>query len=107
MEVIRSLGRGNLTNDSTLESVIVSKLMPRVLVPLRYLITRLTYRRWDLVAFVVYLASMLVIVAMSGRVDIESQVKQPIRTCIVCVFSEYSVDGERGVGMESTGYPDR
>ena len=41
-EVILSDGRGNFTNDSTLEAVTVWKLIPRVCVPFRYLMTRLT-----------------------------------------------------------------
>jgi hypothetical protein len=38
---------------------------------------------WDCVSVVVYCASIFVIVAMSGQVDIESQVRHPKRTCIL------------------------
>ncbi len=61
----------------------------------------------DCVAVVVYCASIFVIVAMSGRVDIESQVKHPKRTCILWVSFACCLLDIIFVFIESTGQPER
>ena len=51
-----------------------------------------------------YLASMLVIVEMSGRVEILSQFKLPINVCIIWVTLDWFGDGDF-FGIVSTGWP--
>ena len=51
----------------------VAKLIPRVLLPLRYLMTRLIWVMWYLVGVEIYFDRILVMVQMSGRVDVPSQ----------------------------------
>ena len=59
--------------------------MPRVQVPLRYLTTRFAAAMWPFDGFCVYLASIFVIVAMSGHVDVASHVREPMIDCIFSV----------------------
>jgi hypothetical protein len=73
---------GNLTCDSSFSCCLLLKLIPSVLVPLRYLMTRFAALMCDCVAFTVYWASRFVIVAISGRVDNERHVKHHMSTCI-------------------------
>ena len=75
---------GNLTKDVSEVLGIVVNRMPVSLVPFRYFITYFTWSICDFEGLCVYLARMLVIVAMSGRVEIASHVRQPIYCCIVC-----------------------
>jgi hypothetical protein len=59
------------------------------------------------VGFDVYFANKLVIVAISGHVDIDSQLRLPINVCILCCRLRCVVGSElHVVGMESIGYPD-
>jgi hypothetical protein len=82
-------------------------MIPLDFVPFKYLITCLTLSICFDVGFDVYLASKLVMVAMSGHVDIESQLRLPISVCILCWSLFCVVESVvHVVGMESTGYPD-
>ena len=95
---------GNLTKDVSEVLGIVVNRMPVSLVPFRYLITYLTWSICDFEGLCVYLARMLVIVAMSGRVEIASHVKHPIYCCIVCCSFRWAwSDRLEGSGIESTG----
>ena len=81
------------------------KHIPLVDVPLRYLITLLAESRCCGEGLVWYVASMFVIVVMSGRVLCESHRRLPIilRICSIVVF----VAGVVGGLIESTGKPFR
>ena len=59
--------------------------IPYDLVPFRYWTTLLATLICALVGFDRYFASMLVIVEMSGRVDVDNHVRHPIRYCIFAV----------------------
>ena len=96
--------RGNFTNDSREVLCCVVKQIPWCLVPFRYRTTLLTLSRWPLDGFAVYFARMLVMVAISGRVDMDNHVRQPISCCMRCFRRACaSAFGRRLVGIESTG----
>ena len=59
---------GNLTNDSRGLQSLLENRIPMSLVPLRYFMTCFAASMWPGEGFEVYLAIMLVIVAISGRV---------------------------------------
>jgi hypothetical protein len=103
---VMGLSSGNFTYDSTLCCSLLLKLIPKDLVPFRYRIVRLTWSRCLSVHFSVYFAKMLVTVAISGRVEIDSHVKQPMYTCIVCMSSSCSCFDLGMYGMVSIGWPD-
>ncbi len=54
-------------------------------VPFRYRTTRLAASTCPLLGDAVYLASMLVMVDMSGQVEVDSQVSDPTMYCIFWV----------------------
>jgi hypothetical protein len=77
MEVTVVGSIGNFTNDSNCAWRWVVKQIPFALVPLRYLMTCLTCVRWPGDRLAVYFASRLVMVAISGRVEIVNQFRHP------------------------------
>ena len=70
-------------------------MIPSDRVPLRYLTTRFAAAMCPFEGFSVYFASIFVIVAMSGRVDVVSHVKELMMDCIFSV--------SLGVRSESNG----
>ena len=101
-----SVGIGNLTYALILAVGIVVNKIPLDLVPWRYFITRLIASMCPLVGIIVYLAIMFVIVAMSGRVEIDNQFNHLIIFCIYLTYNAFAVVGVV-VGILSSGNPDR
>ena len=97
---------GNLTNDSSGLQSLLEKRIPRSFVPLRYLITCLAASMWPGDGFALYLAIMLVIVAMSGRVWVDSQLRDPTYFRRISVSFSFSASGRSRSGTASTGWPD-
>ena len=64
--VILDGSTGNLTKDSSGLESLLENLIPRSLVPLRYLMTCFAASMWPGDGFTLYLAFILVMVAMSG-----------------------------------------
>ena len=58
------------------------KVMPFVFVPLMYLTTQIAVSMWPCDGLWVYFARRATGVAMSGRVEIASQLRLPTRYCI-------------------------
>ena len=83
MAVIRCESIGNLTWELSVALSWLEKVIPKVRVPFKYLMTCLAARMWPLVALVVYLARKLVTGAISGRVEMASQLREPTRVCSV------------------------
>ncbi len=68
---------GNLTNDSSDFESLLEKRIPRFLVPLRYLMTCFAASMCPGEGLELYLAIIFVIVAMSGRVWVDNQLRHP------------------------------
>lgn len=95
-------GKGNLTYVSSWGLGSVVKSISFDLVLMRYLMTCLTCVKCPGDGLDVYLARMFVMVLMSRRVDMESHVKHPSRTCMKCwSLCWMCVDA----GIVSTGWP--
>ena len=62
---------------------------------------------WPLLAFRVYFARILVIVAMSGQVDVDSHVRDPTMDCIICIIAADDLVWNVSFGILSTGKPER
>ena len=77
---------GNLMKDWSLVFLREWKAIPNVLVPLRYWMTLLQASRWPVVAQWLYHDIRLVIVVISGLVEIASHCKEPVNCCILCVM---------------------
>ena len=73
--------------------------------PLRYLTTRLACVIWLFEGLEVHVASIFVMVAISGQVEMDNQLRHPISMRISCVVSTCSSGGSFDFGIESTGYP--
>ena len=72
-------------NDSIDEFVELVKAIPYLLVPWRYRTTRFAASMCPLDGWLIYFARMFVIVAMSGRVDVDSHVSDPMIDCILAL----------------------
>ena len=73
--------------------------------PFKYRITYLAAAMWPGEQLLLYCERMLVIVAMSGRVMVASQVRLPTSSCNVLLSLHHS-DGVMSMwGTESTGKP--
>ena len=101
------VGRGNFRNELISALAVVVNSMPCSLVPFKYLMTLFAASICPLEGLRVYFARRLVIVAMSGRVEIESQFRQPTNCCMVWLLARLvAFDSDfGGGGMESTGDP--
>ena len=69
----------------------------------------MTYFAWSrccCVGLLQYFANMILIVEMSGRVDIDSQFRHPIMDCICFVRLSWFGLVLDDTGIESTGKPD-
>ena len=100
-------GSGNFRNEVMCGFSVVVNSMPCSLVPFRYLITLFAAAMCPFDGFKVYLARMLVMVAMSGRVEIASQLRQPTSCCMVWLLAclvAFDCDFGGG-GIESIGFP--
>jgi hypothetical protein len=106
MAVTWLVGIGNFTYALIFAVDVVVKRIPLDFVPWRYFITRLIASMWPLAGIIVYLAIMLVMVAMSGRVEIDNQFKHPKNFCMYLTYDAFAVVGVV-VGILSTGKPDR
>ena len=69
--------------------------------------TRFAALMWPLLAFRVYFVRMLVIVAMSGRVDVDSHVRDPTMDCIICIIAADDLEWNASFGILSNGKPER
>ena len=103
--VIDEWSIGNFTKDCRAEVFLLWKAIPNVRVPLRYLTTRFAAAMCPFDGFSVYFASIFVIVAISGRVDVANHVREPMIDCILRV-SLGVMSGSNGSRLIlSTGRP--
>ena len=77
---------GNLIYAARFLLLFVENTSPLVLVPLRYLSTRLAASMCPAEGEVTYLARRLVMVAISGHVDMLSHVSDPMIDCMRLVY---------------------
>lgn len=75
-------GSGKLRNDCNFVDARVLNEILRFLVPFRYFMTRRAASMCPFEGFLQYLASMFVIVAISGRVETLNQLSDPTSICI-------------------------
>lgn len=78
-------------------------VIPNLLVPFKYRITRLHASRWPEVAQWLYRDNILTAVAMSGIVDVDSHCRDPVSCCILrvilaCVAESYDFLGILSIG---------
>ena len=99
MESVKAVGVGgsigNLMKALSVSSGVDVKDNALFLVPTRYLMTLLAALMYPWVGLLEYLARRLVAVAMSGRVDILSKLREPMRDwkCLVSWFLSLVVVG--------------
>ena len=97
MRAVRQVGStGNFTCEFSCSLSKLEKVIPRVCVPFRYLITCFAACICPFDAVVEYFAKKIVIGAISGLVDIASQLSKPTRVwnrlfCFSCWASVMSV----------------
>ena len=94
---------GNFTKDSRGLESLLENLIPRSLVPLRYLMTCFAASIWPGDGLALYLAIMLVIVAISGRVWVDNQFRDPTYLRRICISFSFSANGRSRSGTASTG----
>ena len=94
---------GNLTKDSSGLQSLLENRIPKFLVPLRYLIKCFAASMWPGDGLEVYLAIMLVIVATSGLVCVESQFRHPTYLRRIEVNFSFSVRDRSRSGTSSSG----
>ena len=99
------LAPGNLMNASTSEFDSVAKWIPISFEPFRCFMIYFALSMWAWLGFALYLASILVMVVMSGLVEIDNQFRLPMSILISFIACFCAVLESFDGGIISTEYP--